>query len=269
MNYTISVIIPALNEESNLDRALQNVVEVFARLKIRGEIVAVNDGSTDRTQAIIEQWMKRLPFIRLVRHDNRMGIGASFWDGVGSSTGEIVTMLPGDAENDAYEILRYLPMMEHVDMVVPFVYNREVRSRTRRVISKLYISLINLSFGTGLNYFNGTVLYRKCIFDGISLKSAGFFYQTELLVKCIRRGYLYAEVPCALRHRSAGRSKALSLKSLLAVGRGYASTLAAVCFTGAEQTSVHPNSATSHRQRILTSEGAKAEDRTCTEEVRS
>lgn len=83
-------------------------------------------------------------------------------------------MLPGDAENDAYEILRYLPLMEHVDIVIPFIYNKNVRSRKRRIISKFYKGIINLSFGRMLNYMNGSVMYRKCVLQNITLKAVVF-----------------------------------------------------------------------------------------------
>ena len=65
--------------------------------------------------------------------------------------------------------------MEHVDIVIPFIYNRNVRSWKRRMLSKFYKGIINLSFGMLLNYMNGTVLYRKSVLQNITLKSSGFF----------------------------------------------------------------------------------------------
>lgn len=88
-------------------------------------------------------------------------------------------MLPRDAENDAYEILRYLPLMEHVDIVIPFIYNQNMRSWKRRMVFKFYKGIIKLSFGMLLNYMNGSVMYRKCALQNITLKSSGFFYQAE------------------------------------------------------------------------------------------
>src|SRR6266699_783609 len=95
-------------------------------------------------------------------------------------------------------------------------------------LSRTYTRIINLSFGLRLHYYSGTVLYRKSVLDRIELRSAGFFYPAELLIKTIRAGYLYAEVPYALRSRVSGDSKAVSVKSLLAVSRAYVLTLFAV-----------------------------------------
>lgn len=250
-SYKISVIMPALNEENNVAKAVEDAVDSFVRTEVSGEIVIINDGSTDRTKDVAERLIKRHPFIRLINHSQPKGIGASFWEGVKESRGEVVTMLPGDGENDAYEILRYLPVMEHVDIVIPFVYNNYVRSLKRRIISKLYKAIINISFGMLLNYMNGTVMYRKCILDGIDLKANGFFYQTELLIKCLKNRYIYAEVPYGLKKRDGGKSKALTLKSLLEVMKGYLSVMAAIYLSNKDERHIAFDSVTAARKRQM------------------
>lgn len=247
----ISVIMPALNEENNITRAVENVRDCFEHYRISGEIVVVNDGSRDKTGEIAVSMSERHPFIKVLHHKEPHGIGASFWDGVMESCGEIVMMIPGDGENDACEMLRYLPLMDNVDMVIPFAYNKEVRSLRRRLLSAIYRGIINISFGMLLNYMNGTVMYRKCILRDIDLKSMGFFYQTELLIKCIRKGYLYAEVPYALRQRFEGRSKALTLKSILKVKMAYFTTLANVYLFDRTNKEISPESITAVRWKEL------------------
>jgi hypothetical protein len=163
-------------------------------------------------------------------------------------------MIPGDGENDAPETLRYLPVMEHVDIVIPFVYNKTVRSWKRRLLSRLYRGIINMTFGLTLNYMNGTVIYRTCILKDVTLKSTGFFYQTELLIKSIRRGYLFAEVPYALSQRGGGASKATTLKSLVRVARNYLAIFRDIHGTPAG-TGFDPASVTAGRWRTL--EGPK------------
>ena len=246
--YKVSIIMPALNEEKNIDQALSNVISSFDRLNISGEIVVINDGSTDGAQAAVDRRVKERSHIRVIHHETRQGIGASFWEGVLAANGEIVTMVPGDAENDSYEILRYLPLMEHVDVVVPYAYNANVRSRGRLWLSRTYTRVMNFSFGMTLHYYNGTALYRTSVLDGITLESSGFFYAAELLVKTIHRGYLFAEVPYALLSRASGVSTAVTLKSLIAVTRGYLSTLWSVRFADNRNRCVlSPDSATALR----------------------
>ncbi len=218
---SLSVIMPALNEEDNVMSAIDRTLSAFDDFEIKGEIIVVNDGSTDNTGGLVQNRATGEKRVRMIVHKVPQGIGASFWDGVKEAGGDIVTMFPGDDENDPVEPLRYFYLLDNVDIVVPFICNRGVRSKNRERLSALYTSIINLTFGTRLNYTNGTVLYRKSILAGLELKSGGFFYQTELLVKTIKRGYLFAEVPNLLRKRESGTSKAVSFKSFCAVVKGY------------------------------------------------
>ena len=228
---------PALNEERNIVLAIQDTLKGFQDLNIQGEIIAVNDGSTDQTDVLIHEMMTKDSRVHKLEHEKPEGIGASFWDGVHSSQGNIVTMFPGDNENDPYEALRYMDLLQHVDIVVPFVYNRGSRGKFRELLSFLYRTIINLSFQMNLNYTNGTVLYRKSILGNMQLQSKGFLYQTEILVKMIRKGYLFAEVPYSLGKRNTGVSKAISLRSFMNVVKSYFLLLLAVYGWGAEQTS--------------------------------
>lgn len=220
-NYQITVVMPALNEERNVELAVSETMDAFERLNIAGEIVLINDGSKDRTAELAEQLKQKYGHMQVIHHKTPHGIGSSFWEGAQIANGDVVTMLPGDGENEPSEILRYLPLMREVDIVVPFVYNQWVRGRRRRWVSRTYKFIINVSFGLLLNYMNGTVMYRRSVLQQLNLTSKGFFYQTELLIKAIKRGYLYAEVPYALGTRSSGKSKALTLKSLFKLTKDF------------------------------------------------
>ena len=145
-------------------------------------------------------------------------------------------------------MLRYLPLMKDVDMIIPYVYNREVRTIFRRLLSKPYKLIINLSFGMLLNYMNGTVMYRRKILDSVHLHSKGFFFQTELLIKCINRGYLYAEVPYKISPRDGGRQKAINLQSVFVVIKEYIQLLVAVYWFSGGKVNLESNTASSDRR---------------------
>jgi glycosyltransferase involved in cell wall biosynthesis len=222
---TLSVIMPALNEQENIERAILRSLQALERFEITGDVIVINDGSRDDTRAVVESLMKCHTQIKLINHDKPRGIGYSFIEGAKSSDKEVVVMFPGDNENNPDDALEYFKLMEHVDIVIPFIHNVEVRDKKRRLISSLYRFIVNVSFGTNLNYTNGTVFYRRCLIDGIKRVSRGFFYQAELLIKLIRKGYLFAEVPNFLDSRGKGASKATTLKSLLRVMGSYIRTM--------------------------------------------
>ena len=218
----VSVVMPSLNEAANITDAINNSLQAFRDAGIRGEVVVVNDGSTDDTGVLAQQLAAANPGqVQVLRHETPQGIGASFWDGVDHARGEIAVMLPGDNENDPWEIFRYYRLLEHVDMVIPFIYNKEVRSLFRNALSFAYRFIINTTFLVYFNYTNGTVLYRKSILKELPYRSTGFFFQTDILIRLVRQGYLFAEVPYRLGLRKTGVSKAVSFPSLLQVVKGY------------------------------------------------
>ena len=227
----LTVVMPALNEEKNILAAVNATIEAFNDLKIDGEIIVVNDGSSDRTEELMRGAMQKDGRIRLIKHDTPKGIGASFWDGVEKAGGEAVVLIPGDNEVDSAEALRYFPLMRHVDIIIPFVYNREVRNAFRNILSLAFRLIINMTFTVNLNYTNGTVIYRKSILSKLSHCSNGFFYQAENLIKLIKRGYLFAEVPYYLKRRESGVSTAVSYPSFYNVVKGYLQLIRAIYFS--------------------------------------
>lgn len=218
---TLSIIMPSLNEEKNIALSMQNALNALTDCGIEGELICINDGSSDNTLEIMKNKQKEDKRVRIVIHDKPKGFGASFWAGVMESKMDAVVIMPGDNENDPWEILRYFSLLEQVDMVIPFVFNVKVRSAFRRFVSSFYRLIINITFGVTLNYMNGTVLYRTSILRKIAHQNSGFFFQTDLLIRLIKGGYLFAEVPYRLEQREKGISKAVTFPSLIGVMKGY------------------------------------------------
>ena len=192
MKSSLTVVVPALNEERNLREAVTGLIKALQAEDIDWELILVNDGSTDGTASVIADLASVEPRIKVIQHDRPRGIGYSFRQGIGLSTKEAITLFSGDGENDAREIIKYLPLLQHVDMVIPFVHNKSIRSWGRRVLSTFYLWAINISFGVTFNYTNGNVIYRRRVFEVVKTKANGFFFQTECLIKAIRAGFSFA-----------------------------------------------------------------------------
>lgn len=221
MEKLITSIVPANNEEKNILLTIDRILSAFKEFNLNGEVLVINDGSVDSTPQLVEKKMKENPNVRIIHHDRRKGIGASFWDGVDNAKGNFVVMIPGDNENDPRGILRYHQLLEQVDIVVPFVFNKEVRSFSRNFLSALYLFIINVTFSTKFNYTNGTILYRKSILKELDYRNNGFFFQADILIRIVKKGYLFAEVPYRLEFRKGGDSKIISVYSFLEIMRAY------------------------------------------------
>ncbi len=248
----LTVIMPALNEEESISRVLDDTIAAFKSYDIDGEIIVVNDGSQDKTFEMAENHVMRYPDkISIISHDVPKGIGASFWDGVGRAKGSVVCIIPADNEISPGEIFRYYSLIEHVDMVIPFVFNREVRSPCRNIFSSVYHFMINLVFAVNVHYVNGAVLYRKTGLEELEHRSKGFFFQADILIRLIKRGYLFAEVPYRLGKRECGVSKSISFCTLMQVLRDYARLTADIYFKKGKGSPAHfpRDSATAARKQ--------------------
>lgn len=217
----ISIVAPAFNEENSIVRTVEEIQAALEELKIAGEIIIVDDCSRDSTGSKADELSSKYSNVKVCHHEKNLGVGGAYCSGVKLARGKAVTMLPGDGENYPHEILQYLPLLEYVDIAVPYVFNKEERSFFRRFVSTAYTVIISCSFRISLSYTNGTVLYRKEIADMFLNWDNSFFFQTEILVRCLKAGILFAQVPCRLASRRTGKSSAVSFKSLKNVIRGY------------------------------------------------
>jgi glycosyltransferase involved in cell wall biosynthesis len=228
----VSVVVPALNEQNNVRAAIRSILEGFAYYKYDGEIIVVDDGSDDLTREIAQEEEKKDSRVRVIVHDENQGIGRSFWDGYSATSGNVITMIPGDNENDAIEVFRYVELLEHVDLVIPFIFNRQVRSLYRNILSSLYRAIINTTFNITLNYTNGTVLYRRSALGQLTTECSGFFFQTDIIIRLIKSNHSFAEVPHLLRDKADKKTEAVSFPSFVQVVSGYVKLIRDQYFKG-------------------------------------
>lgn len=219
---SLAVIIPCFNEANSILSVIQKTQNTFTQYGISGEIIVVDDGSTDNTSQVVLSAKINFNNVKLLTNSTNVGIGGSFWLGNSNTSCDYIVLIPGDDEIEPSDTLRYYYLANQIDLIIPFIMNIEVRSMYRRIISSLYRFIINISFGTSLNYTNGSVIYNRCVLKTVTLTTTGFLYQTELLIKLVRAGYLYCEMPHFLsQNRVSGKSKALSIQSFINVAKAY------------------------------------------------
>ena len=91
-NVSIAAIVPAYNEE----KGIGNVLEVLSQVVFLSEIIVVDDGSTDGTGAIINDYTKKEPRIRFLRHEKNQGKGQSVYDAAMATSASIVLTVDAD-----------------------------------------------------------------------------------------------------------------------------------------------------------------------------
>lgn len=218
-DHTLSVIIPALNEEGNLAATVTTVLGAIGDRFADYELLIFDDGSTDRTGTIADGLVAGNSHIRVIHNPRNMGFGYNYTRGVQLARMEYVTMFPGDNEIPGEAIQSILDGVGTADIVVPYISSPAVRAWSRRVISAAFVSLINLLFGLRLRYFNGPCVHRRVLLQVVPMRTHGFAYMAAILVRLIRSGHTYVEVPMPLQARQHGRSKAFRPKNILSVLR--------------------------------------------------
>ena len=192
---TISLIVPALNEEAVVGRVLEAIYRETAHRFADFEIIAVNDGSTDATGRIMDEFASRNAGVRVLHNPRNLGLGGSFRRGVREARFQYVMLLCGDGGLPARSLPAIYACIGRADLVLPYMTNlRNIKSPSRYFVSRTYQTLLNLLFGFKIRYYNGLPVYRRTLLNAIDIKSNGFGFQGEIIVKLLKSGCTYVEV---------------------------------------------------------------------------
>lgn len=192
---SITVMVPAYNEERNLARAVNKVDRVVKSLFNDYEILIFNDCSTDNTGEIASKLAKHNKRIRIIHNKRNMGVGYSYRKGMKLSKKRYYMLVSGEGEIYASSLRKILSRVGEADMLISYIYNPEVRSLYRRILSKSFTKLLNLLFGLNIKYYNGCVVHKTALLKNVKMATNGFAYQAEILVRLLKKGHSYIEIP--------------------------------------------------------------------------
>ena len=205
MAQSISVIIPAYNEEGNIKKAVQACLEVLPSLTDAFEIIVVNDGSKDGTKQMAEELARYAPSVKVYHHAFNKGMGAAVATGISHARHDLVFPIPADLQFDIKELRNFLPLIENSDIVIGYRVQR-AGNLYRRFITFANHLLLRIFFGLTVRDPSWVKLFRRKIFDSISVTSSGFFWEAEVLIKAVRNHFRIKEVEAHSYQRMAGTS---------------------------------------------------------------
>lgn len=215
MKDSISIIIPAYNEEKTLEEAVNVARDVVSKQVSDYEIIIVNDGSSDATGEIANRIGKRNTHVKVIHHGRNEGFGSTFKDGLGIASKKYVTGFPAD--NDLYpeSFQDIISARKNGYIVITYMSDMSQRDLKRQAISIVYTATMNFIFGLKLKYFNGYFICPTAAIASLKLKSQGFTLFAEIKIKLIKKGMKYDEIPYICATRLWGVSKALTGKSIV------------------------------------------------------
>ncbi len=204
-NKTISVVIPAMNEEKGISKVINGVRNVLGR---DCEIVVVNDGSRDSTEKVASE-----AGARVVSHPYNLGNGAAIKSGLRAATGDIIVLMDADGQHKPEDIPRLLQQLGPYDMVIGARTKESETSVHRDIANSIYNRFATyltkkeiLDLTSGFRAIKGEIAKRF-----IYLLPNTFSYPTTLTLSLIRSGHSVTFVPIVARKRE-GKSKIKLLK---------------------------------------------------------
>lgn len=202
---SITAFFPAYNEEANIAALCLKTAAALRRMTPTWEVIAVNDGSRDRTAAVVEALHKDEPRIRVVSHPVNRGYGAAVKTGFASASMDWIFLTDGDGQFDVDELERLAPLMGGHDLVVGYRIKRADPFQ-RRANAWAWGTLVRTLFGLkGVRDIDCAFkIVRRSVFEKFSLETTGAMISTELLVKAQKNGFRIVEVGVSHYPRTAG-----------------------------------------------------------------
>lgn len=198
----ISVFIPARNEAETIAPLFAKIARAFDALRVPGEIIFVDDGSTDATWDEATAASARYPFARLFRHRKSLGLTEAMRTGFPRCRGDVVIFLPADLESDPEEDIPklYAQINEGYDVVAGW--------RQGRRDGKIYASAIanivaRQLFGLTTHDLNWIKAFRREVIENLHLRSDWHRY---ILILAAAQGYTIGEAPVNYYPRTKGKT---------------------------------------------------------------
>jgi glycosyltransferase involved in cell wall biosynthesis len=211
----LSVFYPCYNEEANVEPLVRKSVKVLEEMVADWEIIIVNDGSKDATRQIADRLAGEDPRIRAVHHAVNGGYGMALRSGFAAARKKYVFYTDGDGQFDMNELDKLLVHKDDADIVSGYRRNRQ-DPFMRRVNAACWGWLVQrlLKFRCR-DVDSAFKLYKREIFDRITLKSTGALIDAEVLARAARLGYTIMTVPVTHLPRKAGKQTGANLKVVL------------------------------------------------------
>lgn len=198
------MIFPAFNEEENVRYMVESVIGVLQRLDIPGEVIVVDDGSSDNTAAAAAEMARTDPRVKVISHDRNMGIGRAVWNGIRGSSMPWVFYTDCDGQFDLEEIEVLWRMRMDADVVSGFRRRRQ-DPLMRLLYSFAYNTLAYLLFWGGFRDVDSSFkLFRRDIFEQFDVRSNSSVADLELLLFPRKLGMKVVQVPVSHYPRRAG-----------------------------------------------------------------
>ena len=185
---SLSLVLPAHNEEANIGIVVERALATLPRFTDEFEIVVVDDGSRDRTAAIVEDLAATHPEVKVVHHPRNRGYGGALTSGFRAASGDYVMFMDADRQFDIADLALLAPFVGSFDIVAGFRMERNDPFH-RRVFAEIFNVTVRVLFGVHLRDIDCAFkVFRGDLLRSIELTTPGALINTEIQAKARRQG---------------------------------------------------------------------------------
>jgi glycosyltransferase involved in cell wall biosynthesis len=204
----LSIAIPFYNEEENVADVLKEVSKELKNNNINYELIAVNNGSIDKTKDIIKSFIKKDSNIKLVDIKKNIGYGFGITSGLNKASGKYIGYMWGDKQIESKVITEVFKRLKEKNLDVCKIKRiKRGDGILRKIQSKFYNYLLDLIFAIKTDDINGCPkIMKKEVYKNLNLQSKDWFIDTELMIKLHKRNCKIDEIPVIFKKREKGKS---------------------------------------------------------------
>lgn len=212
---SISITIPAFNEEKNIEKVVKEAVEAASRLTRDYEVLLVDDGSTDGTRKIIQKLSKQKR-IRAIYHKKNKGFTGAMKSCLSNAKKHLVFLAPADGQFDFGQLPKFIDAIRGYDMAIGYKEKR-TDGIFRNLSSWAIYSLYKILFNVPIREISTVFMWRRRVIEAVNVEAndRGAMFLYEFFYKALQKKFKYVEVPISWRPRRAGRAKGRDLKNIL------------------------------------------------------
>lgn len=210
--HSLSVVLPVYNEEYAIASTMKDVLNALRTLVKDFEVIAVNDGSIDRTSSMLATIAEAVPQVRVITHEHNQGYGTALADGFAAASKELTFFMDSDGQFDIRELTRLLAFIDEYDAVIGYrIYRQD--TFMRKLNAWGWKKLIGIVLGVHVRDIDCAFkLLHTDYLHQYPPETRGAMINAEMLYKLNRAGYTCREVGIHHLPRRGGRATGANLR---------------------------------------------------------
>lgn len=211
---TVQAVVPAYNEEATIRLVLERTHEVLSKNCRNFEILAYDDASTDNTPALMDDFAREYPHVRVVHREKNSGWGGMVKYAYLQCQSEWIVIIDSDMQFDPYDLSKFFQYLRDYDIVISGRMNRQ-DNFMRKFITFTDKLLLKILFGARFSDLHWVKFIRTSFIDKSTITGESPFVETDILIRAKMKGARIKEITLPHYPRLHGVAKGATIKNIV------------------------------------------------------